>query len=444
MVFLAGSFLLNSCTNPGKKAVIVPPVKGIDIPYISKQVNPKEDSKITFSSGTSVVIPANAFVDANNKPVTSPVNISFREFHDAVEIMMAGIPMTYDSAGTQYNFTTAGMFEINASSENNPVFIARDKEIQVNLASRINGIYNFYQLDTVTGQWKYMATSAPVKYDSAPVNENKTEDLKIADTEKPVPPRKAGKNTIIFDFKIDYSAFPELKEFEELLWEYLPAENTIKDPSKLEWVYNNKWDYMKLEPYPGTKGFYKLKLANNSNQFEAVIAPVLSGKDYKKAMEDFTVKMKNYNDKLQVRVDEMDRFENERSFVRSYSLKNFGIYNWDCIYTRQDFITCNVIFKIAGYQDLDISSLVLYHIADNSRAIVKYYPSGISKFAFSVRDKNKLVAFLPGNKIAVFTNEDFRNLFNQIATNDRQEAFTVSMRVKENKVNSMTDIIAAL
>ena len=260
-----------------------------------------------------------------------------------------------------------------------------------------------------------------------------------AEDAKPVPPRKAGKKTVIFDFKIDYSAFPELAGFKEVLWEYLPEQNKAGD---INWVYDTKWDYIKLEAMNQEMGTYKLKLSNDQSHFEAVIAPLLSRKDYKKAMSDFKLKMKDYHEKIQSRVSEMDRHENERSFLRTYSVRNFGLYNWDCIYNRPDFYACTVIFKIAGYPDLDLSNLIIYQIANNSKSIIRYYPQAENQFAFSLSDRNKLVTFLPGNKMAVFTEQDFQNMLKHIA--NRESAYTIILHVVDKKVTSAQDILASL
>ncbi|HKC68013.1 MAG TPA: hypothetical protein VKG26_07265 [Bacteroidia bacterium] len=85
-------------------------------------VNTKKDTILVYKTGSQIKIPANAFVGKNGKEIKGTVKIKYREFHNVGEILLSDIPMTYDSAGKQMYFESAGMFDISANQDGNPFF----------------------------------------------------------------------------------------------------------------------------------------------------------------------------------------------------------------------------------------------------------------------------------------------------------------------------------
>ncbi len=114
---------------------------------------------ILTESGTRVKIPANALVDANGNPVQGEVNISYREYHEPLEVLLSGIPMTFDSAGARHQFQTAGMFELQAVKEGEEVFIKPGEKIKIEMQSMDDeSDYNLYALDETQG-WQNINTA---------------------------------------------------------------------------------------------------------------------------------------------------------------------------------------------------------------------------------------------------------------------------------------------
>ena len=111
------------------------------------------DLKIN-SKGTTLHIPENAFVDKNGKAVKGEVSISFREFTNPAEIAFSFLPMTYKTGGMEYNFNSAGMFEINGKCGNDPVSIANGKQIRVDYSiAQQTPEMSFFALDKNTNAW---------------------------------------------------------------------------------------------------------------------------------------------------------------------------------------------------------------------------------------------------------------------------------------------------
>ncbi|HXC04862.1 MAG TPA: hypothetical protein VNZ86_08930, partial [Bacteroidia bacterium] len=145
--------------------LVHPPVYAWDKPKTIYAVDALQGGVITHPGGTKIFIPAGAFTDAGGQPVEGPVQIDYREFHDPVDFLFSGIPMTYDSGGTTNLFESAGMFEITASQNGNQVFLNKDKPVKMEFVSTdANTTYNFYELNEEKGTW---------------VNKGKTETPKV-------------------------------------------------------------------------------------------------------------------------------------------------------------------------------------------------------------------------------------------------------------------------
>jgi hypothetical protein len=141
---------------PGKYKTVRPPIPGLDIQQNSYSVNADDGSKIYYKSGTVLDIPANAFVDKDGKIITGEVMMNYREFRDPIEILASGIPMNYDSAGSNTWFTSGGMFELTASFEGEEVFMNPNTTVKVDLATTDPDTdFNLYHLDAESGQWVY-------------------------------------------------------------------------------------------------------------------------------------------------------------------------------------------------------------------------------------------------------------------------------------------------
>lgn len=142
-----------------------PLVKPI-LPHLTKKrevfsIDAGEEVTLNTGNGTTITIPANALVDAQGNPVEGKVDISYRDYLEPMDILLSGIPMTFDSGGVVNQFQTAGMFELEAAQGGRQVFLKDGEKINIDLQSVDSvGDYNFYALNDSAG-WQNIGT-APV------------------------------------------------------------------------------------------------------------------------------------------------------------------------------------------------------------------------------------------------------------------------------------------
>ncbi|MBI4648891.1 MAG: hypothetical protein HY738_20455 [Bacteroidia bacterium] len=421
-----------------KRNAIIKPFENLAVNETVHYINTSSENTVNIGNGTKLRIPANAFVDKNNKPVTGHVCLKYKEMHNPADIIISGIPMSYDSAGQKFNFESAGMFEISGfSQEGVPIYIADGKSIQVEMASFIAGNdYQFYKLDESSGDWQYEGRA------QAGENANKIQKLEELSKplEKPGAPRKCLDTDFILDFNLNYSKFPELKEFISLMW-------TCSEPQKCTdngWISNEKWTDIRLLPYKPELFQYELTLSNARKEFKTVIEPVFSENDYEEAVRNFNEQMECYNKKIKEREAEYERAAKEADLIRTFNINGFGIYNWDKISCFSNALFCSADFKFDKNIDTDLNKITIFHITGNGNTVIKYSESEWKLFRFIPTDKNRIVAVLPDNKIAVFSGNDFEKINVEQIRAMKQPSYTFQLKTISQSINSSHDLFSII
>ena len=326
-----------------------PPIKGIDVERENYLINPKIENIVTYPSGTKIRIPANTFIDKNGNPVAESVTISYREFRDPVEFLVSGIPMKYDTAGEVTNFESAGMFELLASSNNEAISVAKDKNIDMNFATTSkDSTYNFYSFNDSTGNWEYLnkpktvtsqtlieiklATRAYNIYQSYANNNKRIPDKttfgeRFNDTNYVYTNRKEGNSRIYYRangkprnksmsslvkinnvkktkdgtvlFKIDYlnTSHPEMSEFENV---YFALSEEIS-PALFKEKYGRRKYYSDIRvTTKGNDVELQLKDRTSIKNISANIV-MLDNQGKPKEIKNVSTRMKRYNRRLKTR-----------------------------------------------------------------------------------------------------------------------------------------------
>jgi len=454
------------------KPCIAPPIEGLNVPYTTYKVMAENGGTFEFKTGSTFTVPKNAFVDPNGTLIKGEVEIRYREFHDMVDVFVAGIPMTYDSAGTRYHFESAGMMEMLAYQNGKEVGMAKDKSINIEMASNdANPKHNLYLLDTVQNNWACLGkdkivkptnsienfnSDVPVKFNETPEYksiETKKEEAKIVKEEKiaalskvPAEPKKPAKvNASKFTFNIDVNPkeFPELAVYKGVLFE-------VGDENKnfTATMYDITWDAATIKS--GTKKDinYLLTLQKGSKKYDLVVYPVFEGKNHETAMKAYQEKFDKYETVLEKRQadekkieaeylakvtaykktqEEQERkwkaaqddafksMDTEQKVKRVFAINNFGVYNCDNPHAYPTGVVCSA--KLNNDIDKKLEIYDVFLVEKGLNAMFTYSRNPVVKFSFDPKAKNILWTVEHG-KLYYLKPEDFNNFKNGVGTSE--------------------------
>ena len=332
------------------QAFINPPVADVVVKPGACEIDANRDTTLLMNSGTTVFIPAGSFVDASGAPVSGKILIHYREFHDQVDLIFSGIPMNYDTAGTTFQFESAGMFEITASQYDKALALKQGKEITVNMVSYNAGNYfNVYFLDTVQRKWVYdAANTRSCKEQVAEAYDRSLPPLGPAATEVHlVKPQKAdpAQNNFVIDYKKE--EFPELAVYDSVRFEISPEEKNFKPG-----LAQVTWEFVEIRRHD--EKHYKVIFGKKGLREELLARPVFDEKSFAAAMDAYERQRKarlyaarNASDSLSQAYNayaaevirnndqnaKFDRAVKQGSVYRSIVINNLGIWNSD--YYRQ-------------------------------------------------------------------------------------------------------------
>ena len=277
------------------KFIIQPPMKNETIRFQNYSVSAQNSKTLNHPSGTKIIVPANAFVNANGKIVEGKVDIKFREFNNPLDIYFSGIPMTVERAGKKEFFQSAGMVELRASQDGQEVFPNPNGEmIAIELTSdQLDDDFQMYNLDEASGEWiengkdevLWDSKKLMTKGNNQNTGDNFIRGLQASWIPPPVSPfigtayvdfdldkydykrgRKKRKRLLRFEIKCStytsnnkdskhiIKSFPELKEVKNIEWIYNGKnKKEVKDFLAKTYVNNNPLSQKRI------KGKYELK-----------------------------------------------------------------------------------------------------------------------------------------------------------------------------------------
>lgn len=317
----------NNSNTKLNKAYISPPSAKLNIPYSSYKVKSDQGGTIAHNTKSKIIIPKKAFVNKQGGEIIGDVEIKYREFHSQADIIASGIPMAYDSSGIKSHLESAGMFDIRGYQNGEQVFIDPTKIITVEFASQHgDDRYNFYELDTIAQNWKYISRDNSLKGQKRLKGEKglkgldtqknmvsikemelqkqidaipkKIETEKIVYTKKvnqlvkpvePLKPTKATAGRPKFELEVDYKEFPELTAFKNAVFEVGTENKNYRDNFS-----DITWSSAEISEGPKKGENYLLTLKLRERVEKLIVYPTLTGADYEKAIDAYSKKFANY------------------------------------------------------------------------------------------------------------------------------------------------------
>lgn len=318
-----------------------PPLKEIPSKLVAQKVNVQKGGSYELPTGSRLVVPTEAFMNDRGELISGEVNMYYREMDDYVDFFMAGIPMTYDSAGSKFNLESSGMVEIYAEQNGERVKLAPGKAIQVELISEIYlpeggelPDYNVYQLDTASRNWVFegeaqvqVLSESKTSINNNPISALRKEyastvatiesaaDARLREIEASVPrptepmkPQEKIGNTPTLELDIrensvvveDDPATPEnendrLKQlYGDAIWQIVPG--TAYDEQRLS---KTTWETFRLRQLNSQT--YELTLSKGNLSEKVTVMPVLTGKDYNRALQDYEKEYAAWEQQMQAR-----------------------------------------------------------------------------------------------------------------------------------------------
>ncbi|MFK7799701.1 MAG: hypothetical protein AB8E82_19765 [Aureispira sp.] len=420
----------------GNILAVAPPIAGVDVPYHDYTINAAQGKLIVTPTGSRIAIPANAFVDQAGNPIKGEVTIKYREFHAAEDIIASGIPMHDPETGAYMQ--TAGMFEIKGNQNGEEIFMTANKPVQVDMNSQVAGNdYNFYQLGAKDCRWKDKG-SKPAQPNTYKQVTLKKLDAALKQTleGKPKFVKNNQTNNFVFDLQVDYKRQPELKTFKNVIWEYT---GQGKDPEQNEWVFESQWDGVDIKPLDN--GYYEMLFSGPNKKFSTTVRPVLSDKDYDKALANFNKKNRAaYEQAKEQQAALRTGLEAQGDLVRSFQVNNFGIYNWD-IWKRDNRRRCVMAPKFdllaqKAFEKTGSKNVQYFLVTNDYRSVVRYYDGNLDKFSYNPAEKNMLLAILPNGQAAVVKNNAFMDFDKQF----NKKKWNVELATTGQVISSVEDL----
>ncbi len=284
------------------RSIILPPLKNTNVPYETFSLNATIGDTLFTPNGSIIIFPGHAVLNGKGETVNGIIEVRTREFNDPFDYSIAGIPMDYDSAGTNYKFISSGMIDISAFQNGELLQVNPGAKPQLNLVStNKERKTNLYKLDTVNGKWvnkgkdevNFVQPQNTNAYATQNIQPGDEEDSNVPPTdyfesEPPAAPQKASNVNPVINVIIDPASFKELLVYNGLKFEVIDAEaDKVGEDSKTE------WDNIELQRGQTTKD-YKVVFSAKNRKAIYKVKPVLEGKDFEAAENLYHKKLKEF------------------------------------------------------------------------------------------------------------------------------------------------------
>lgn len=416
----------SSTVSDAISSVIERPLENIKDNTLHFTVKANEPTTLTAPSGSRIIIPENAFVDQSGKPITGDIDIAFEEFHSSSDIILSGIPMNITSEnGDMGVLESAGMFRLEGEQNGKEVYVAEDKTLEIQLASFKEGNdYNFYEFSEESANWIEKGRTEPV------ANAKREAALAELGVEpiQPIEIKKASSEDFVFDLRVDQARNPEFSYFDNVLWK-LAEEKTDKA------LFNENIRNPELECVDANRSVFRLNGKANGKAVQALVTPVLFGSSWQKAQSAFKEKMSAYQAAKKSRDEQLKSLDKMALVQRSFSINNFGLFNFDRISKLKRRVELRALFFVPAIKKILNRA---YLIQGKDKIAIPYTFSPSFPFMFDPKAENHLITFDEDGNLYEFTSDDFENA--DFKNYNRSTEFTFRMRETDVIIDDQYDL----
>jgi hypothetical protein len=433
-----------------EKPFISPPFPQLDQAYTNFELDAEKGDTLLFSSGSRIIVPPDIWVDSSGNQVKGKLNIKYREFSDAGDVFLSGIPLAYDTAGRKENLVTAGMFEIRSYKDSTEVFIGQAKNLVVQLASNeSNADYNFYYLDENEKNWKYIGYAEPTV--NPKIKEIK-DSIEILKPSLPFPFDKSyfalNYNSILdVYFKDNYqiirknrkSNIPKNKaEQYGLTWSGISGSYPLTYNKVQYYAYQMVWQKPDGKKLPAIakdcyvnelislgNNLYNMKLVSGANTATIKVKAVMPLK-YLFAYPPETWQQK-YDEIMETIRKKEEWLAKQFEVYRTFEVSTTGFHNWDKIYKNQDKILVKSQFNFDKKIEGDMADLQIFYFLENNKSFIKFNYGEADSIMLVPDSTAKFVAVISDNEAAIFSSSDYKKInFDQLK--NKNSSYTFNMK----------------
>lgn len=458
LILLSLVFVFSGCKRKSWRPD--PPFPGIEKAVTRFHIPANCDTTLYLPSGTSIAFSLETFVYPDGLPVSGSFEILYREFHDAVDIFLAGIPMDFYSMGQCRTMQTAGMFEIDAQQDGQKLMIAKGKNIDITFGSRYPGDnYSFFFLNPDGGKWEWvdMPVSIPNtdKIKAREVLAEKTPQLFMGDEFFVLNYNRfldiyLNNDWVKIDKLIkDKGVRKKLEEyrvkFHDLYAEgeivfgrayYHPAEMLWKDvdgkpfpawlskfDAKWERGADGRWRIANYKISTNENNIYEIKYVVGSRVFTKKMEAVIPLKNLLKLpAADW---QKRYDEAMKEVAEEQTRIDLMAETFRSFSVNRLGVFNFDVLLKLDDWFEVDPSFTINETES--VSGIVIVILGDNS-GYLSIEPGKLSGMRINPGSKHRILMMLPGNEIGYYPVDKLQEIDVELLAQKTKPAVTFNLQ----------------
>ena len=438
LLLLFGIFACNSSNNTLKNlGAVEPPIRELAKAYTLFEIDASKESILEIPSGTKITIRPNSLVDEVGKLVSGTVTLKYREYHDAVDVLLSGIPMDYQAQGKKRTMQTAGMFDLAATQKDQPVFIKDGAGVQVDFASFEAGTdYNFFALDQETG-WEFVDYVAPTTNKARLELEKEVKTLSrklkskkkklfvfnydaVLDVEYNNNWNQVNKNRTNKSLKRKTQKYG-LEPYESRVYQIVPYKGNAYPADMMVW--NNKgkrWPswarankcQITLKLIKGNLYEARVKKKDSEVVFVGKIELVVPLKyifkytaaQWASDSKNIFQKISKNEEKLRLELEEKrKRMEQQAAVIRSFEIAGFGIYNYDKLLKEPNGIDILADFKLQGFDDLDW----VICLPEDGKTVIKYPKSNWNSVVLLPNSAAQFVTILPDKSVGIYSAQEY-------------------------------------
>ncbi len=366
---------------------------------------------IRTEQGTRIHVPLKAFINKiSGEPIEGDVVLIFDEYHTQGEILASGIPMTYAALeGDTVNLESAGMFNIRAFQDGVELELAEGKEIQVELASDADGMFEFYAYDEGKENWELKEIECnPIVN---PYIAKQKMELEKLEEEMPQTPKKLTEYTKgdhLFDVKRYGAQDAVLDALNGVFWKFT-GDSTQIDPSKNNSTFNKNYEFVELILVDSSNvREYDMVFQDGSEEVVVRAAPIFQGKLLIRE-NDRMSRIINQIEYAMRSKDQIEREqEQEKAIMRMVNIDGMGIYNYGRQINGLDAVPFIAEFTFDGKPVEQAVSI--YLMPQEKQCVIKYTPLTYGAFKLNPNESNRIIAVLEDNTIYTISSQTIRNM----------------------------------